>query len=88
MRYRKKPVEVDAQQWNGRNYLTVDNFTEGQFLKANNDDPDKGPTGHVYDRLHASWVGVMTGDFIIRGIQGEYYPCNADVFEETYEVVP
>ncbi|WP_240801628.1 hypothetical protein [Streptomyces sp. A1136] len=39
----------------------------------------------VYDRLHNTWVSFEYGDWIIRGVQGEFYPCKPDVFEATYE---
>ncbi|MFJ9979685.1 penta-EF hand family protein [Streptomyces cyaneofuscatus] len=39
----------------------------------------------VYDRLHDTWVSFEYGDWIIRGVQGEFYPCKPDVFDATYE---
>ncbi|KPI24604.1 hypothetical protein OV320_7809 [Actinobacteria bacterium OV320] len=39
----------------------------------------------VYDRLHDTWVKFEYGDYIICGVQGEFYPCKRDVFESTYE---
>jgi hypothetical protein len=41
----------------------------------------------VYDRLHNTWVAFEYGDWIIRGVQGEFYPCKPDIFAETYEPV-
>ncbi|AYR03251.1 hypothetical protein SEA_OCTOBIEN14_114 [Gordonia phage Octobien14] len=91
MRYRKKPVEIDAQQWLGFTFLLMKCFTGDDKFRAPTkqealDDPEV--TAYVYDELHHTWVGVLTGDYIIRGIQGEFYPCNPDVFEQTYEVAP
>lgn len=43
------------------------------------------PYWHVYDRLHSGWILFEPGDWIIKGIKGEFYPCKADVFEATYE---
>ena len=45
----------------------------------------QGYTAVVYDTLHGTWVNVSTGDWIIRGVEGEFYPCRPDVFAETYE---
>lgn len=43
--------------------------------------------GQVYDNLHDTWINVYPGQWIIKGIQGEFYPCANDVFEDTYEVI-
>ena len=46
-----------------------------------------GYTAVVYDDLHGTWVNASTGDWIIKGVQGELYPCKPDVFEQTYDLV-
>ncbi|MBU8834161.1 hypothetical protein [Mycolicibacterium goodii] len=48
---------------------------------------DEGYTAVVFDELHDTWVNVRTGDWIIRGVKGEFYPCHPDTFAETYEPV-
>lgn len=89
MRVRKKAVEVEAVQWTGANLADVVLFADAYFFaldeadRATCDDPEA--TAQVYDKLHSTWVLVQAGDWIIRGIQGEFYPCRADVFEATYE---
>lgn len=87
---RKKPVEIQAIQWTGDNADAVEEFADGRLFmelderdRANSDDPEA--TGQVFDRLHSTWVLVYTGDWIIRGVQGEFYPCRDSVFRETYE---
>lgn len=47
-----------------------------------------GYTAVVWDDLHGTWVNVSTGDWIIKGVQGEFYPCRPDVFRDTYDAVP
>jgi hypothetical protein len=90
-KFRKKPVEVDAVQWTGDNTAELHEFAETNFDvlgpedRANCDDPEA--TAQIFDRLHSTWVLVQTGDFIVRGVQGELYPCRLDVFEATYEQV-
>lgn len=92
-RFRKKPVEVDAVQWTGTNAQEVNLFARGGAGFDVLSDEDRGncndpqATAMVYDVLHSTWVLVRTGDYIIRGIQGELYPCRTDVFEATYEPV-
>lgn len=41
----------------------------------------------VYDRLHNVWLPFYWNDWIIKGVQGEFYPCRPDVFAATYEEV-
>ncbi len=89
MKYRRKPQTIDAIQWTGDNEAELDVFTNGDFQpldatdRANCDDPEA--TGEILDRLHSTWVLVQTGDWIIRGIKGEFYPCRDEVFRDTYE---
>lgn len=81
--YRKKPVEVEALQWTENTVVSeMDRFTNG-LVKLD----DVAQKFCVYDRLHDTWVQFEYGDWIIRGIQGEFYPCKNDVFAETYEIV-
>ncbi|WP_460071116.1 hypothetical protein [Streptomyces sp. YKOK-I1] len=91
IRRRKKPVEVDTIQWTGNNEAAVQAFTGGasNFYalddadRENCDDPEA--TATVYDKLHSTWVLVYTGQHIVRGVKGEFYPVAEDVLAETYE---
>lgn len=83
--YRKKPVVVSAVQFDG-NYRCLDIFSINEVkdfimgLDYKGNDCIKIPT----------LEGLMTayiGDYIIRGVKGEYYPCKPDIFEATYEKV-
>lgn len=90
-RYRKKPVEVDTIQWTGDNEAEIIAFTSNNFYalddadRENSDDPEA--TATVYDKLHSTWILVYTGQHIVRGVKGEYYPIAEDVLAETYERV-
>lgn len=80
MKYRKKPVVVEAVQWTGNNFIEIDNFITQEHYTY--------PSGGIL-RLH-TLEGVMIatkGDYIIKGVQGEFYPCKPDIFEATYEKV-
>lgn len=82
-RYRKRPVEIEAVQWTEDVPMrTLIDFTNG-LVKLNDVDRDF----HVYDRLHDTWVQFQYGDWIIKGVQGEFYPCRDDIFAATYEAV-
>lgn len=98
MKYRKRPVEIEAMQLVGDNadmfavYQWVEEHTQGSFAHDTIAVPASGvsidpATGFM---LIATLEGVMQakpGDWIIRGVQGEFYPCKPDVFTATYEPV-
>lgn len=81
MKYRKKPVVIEAMQWDG----TLDSAS--QIAEAFN----VASAWHVGHSLEIPTLeGTMKaspGDYIIKGIIGEYYPCKPSVFEMTYEPV-
>ncbi len=85
--YRKKPVVIQAVQFTGTNHDEVQDFAPGLFHEVHPDDRTDDPdiTAEVMDELHSTWVGVKDGQWIIRGVQGEFYPCDPDVFSATYE---
>ena len=80
MKYRKKPVVIEAVQWTGLNEDEIYEFTHGECQLCANDCRLFIPT------LEGS-MEASVGDFIIRGVKGEYYPCKPDIFEATYEPV-
>jgi hypothetical protein len=96
--FRKKPVEIEARQIAGATaemmdvYLWVEANTQGSFEPYADELPGSGvsidpATGFM---LIATLEGVMQakpGDYIIQGVQGEFYPCKPDIFEATYEKV-
>lgn len=98
-KFRKKPVVIEALQWITTNAGDIKEFVGKPIVDGVVDAMLQGEcrfllpeeiTGvwdlpHVYDELHQTWVGVNDFDWIIRGVQGEFYPCRADVFEQTYE---
>jgi hypothetical protein len=71
MKYRKKPVVIDAWPWpkipEGAPVVVCED-TDEQVVKT---------LEGVMERAH--------GDWLIRGVKGEYYPCKPDIFEATYE---
>ena len=85
-KYRKKPVVIDAFQFD------FDNEFPHWFRKAlymNEVELECAPDPKSC--LIKTLEGVMTaqiGDYIIKGVNGELYPCKADIFEKTYEAVP
>ena len=81
LRFTKKPVTIEAIQWTGKNLREVITFTDGQA--------DEARDGLKIYTLEGNLLANV-GDWIIRGVKGEYYPCKPDIFEATYspEVAP
>lgn len=93
-KYRKKPVVIDALKWDGENTFQVMSFmgTVGSLSDPIADDKFQDYKAIVKrDGLPIETLeGTMTasvGDYIINGIQGEFYPCKPDIFEQSYESV-
>lgn len=82
IKYVKKPVVISAWKFDGTNRGNIIAWMEKHGTQAVN------PLGSLF--LIATPEGHMqanVGDFIIQGVQGEFYPCKPDVFEQTYEQV-
>jgi hypothetical protein len=82
-KYRKKPVVIDAMQFDGRNHDAVFEWmtqaSPGAVIPAGGDD-----TRLIIQTLEGDMT-ASTGDWIIRGVKGEFYPCKPDIFAATYE---
>ncbi len=103
MKFRKKPVEIEARQLVGDTatlhsiYLWVEENTLGSFepldvIEGRKPWPESGVTidprtGQMVIATLEGGHWVRAGDWIIRGVQGEFYPCKPDIFEATYEEV-
>lgn len=86
--FRKKPVTIAAIQWTGNNTEEVKAFFGEDAKKCYGicleDAPEK--VNLIIETLEGNFI-ASPGDFIIRGVKGEYYPCKPDIFEQTYEVI-
>lgn len=82
--YRKKPVVIEAMQLTVFNVDEVEEFVGGDagMCRAHPDPQACLVIATLEGAMHAS-----PGDWIIRGVQGEFYPCKPDVFEQSYEPV-
>jgi len=86
--YRKKPVKIEAVQFDRSNGTLVAKWCGGRY---DQEAKPSDPTDVAEFVRIPTLEGVMTasvGDFIIRGVQGEFYPCKPDIFAATYEAVP
>jgi hypothetical protein len=91
MKYRKKEIIIEAIQWDGKNNFEIEEFALGNTMWCGD---------LVYRKPSECWKGIMlsintfnglvkveSGDYIIKGLAGEIYPCRADIFEQSYERV-
>lgn len=78
MKYRKKPVVINAVQWTGQNADELARFLGGGLTFRGEDLIIKTLEGDMKARQ---------GDYIICGVNGEFYPCDEGIFEKTYEPV-
>ena len=76
-KYVKKPVTIEAVKWDGTNISEI-----CEFINKSKDELFKDNELYIttLEGIHHARVG----DFIIKGIKGEFYPCKPDIFHDTY----
>lgn len=84
MKYRKKPIVVDAWQWLGKSAMDAKFFCNQRNLPQFHTGARNGIAGLIIPTLEGDMV-AQCGDWIIKGVNGEYYPCKPDIFAKTYE---
>lgn len=84
-KYKKKPVIIEAVQFTRSNFDEIVKFTEG---KAKNLTIERTLNGNCYCTISTleGPMKVSEHDYIIKGVQGEFYSCKPDIFEKTYEM--
>lgn len=102
MKYRKLPIEIEAIQFTGmgnKSIIDVYNFLEGTNVTSERAIKDCGKNfkidycnggcqvGDVIIKTLEGDMRARHGDYIIKGVNGEFYPCKPEIFEKTYEKV-
>ena len=82
MKYRKRSVIIEALRYDGTNYKEIEAFVGVGNLYA----VGRGTLWIEFKTLEG-FITAIVGDFIIKGVKGEFYPCKSDIFAETYEQV-
>ena len=85
-RFRKKPVEVEASQWDGTKesaeaivaWITSQGG-DAQYINV------RGLTNTINISTLEGEMHALEYDWIIRGVKGEFYPCKPDIFDQTYD---
>jgi len=99
MKYQKRPVVIEAEQWDGtaEDATRIIDWMlyHGGTARYHDDPIDYGHDvmpGDVIERNIGISINTLEGtitaspgDYIIRGVKGEFYPCKPDIFAETYE---
>jgi len=86
-KFRKKPVIIWAAQWEGKSLQDYIDFSAEHNLPDNfGFGCSEGKSGILIYTLEGTMV-ASRGDYIIKGVKGEFYPCKPDIFEATYEPV-
>ena len=85
-KYRKKPVVIDAIQLTDESIIEVINWITNYTNIEIDTDKDDNVIGIIIPTLEGE-MKASIGDYIIKGIQGEFYPCKPEIFEQTYELV-
>lgn len=88
--YRKKPVVIWATRWDGTveaGLEIINDFaSEAVYVEYVASGGEVTPDRIVIPTLEGE-MAASPGDFIIQGVNGEFYPCKPDIFEKTYEAV-
>lgn len=84
-KYRKKPVEIEAIQWHEGTMMMHDVLEHFGGLNGMGANSISRPAGKLLIETLEGTMTVSDGDWIIRGVKGELYPCKPDIFEKTYE---
>lgn len=80
-KFRKKPVVIEAVQWLGSNFVEIDDFVTVPHETYPAD-------GYMVIPTLEGDMRAGLGDYIIKGVQGEFYPCKEEIFLKTYERTP
>jgi hypothetical protein len=85
-KYRKKPVVIEAIKFTRDNFQEIRDFTDYQAHSFTIERRIDGIAYCIIPTLEGQHMATE-GDFIIKGIKAEFYPCKPDVFEQTYELI-
>ena len=82
-KYRKKPVEIEAIQWTEENLPAIKEWLGDNLVSEAR---YSSPIHWIYSiKTLEGNMKITEGDYIIRGVKGEFYPCKPDIFYATYD---
>lgn len=83
--YRKKPVTIEAVQFDGLNLTEIKDFVGDDCEVEIYDNWVTPPVARIVIHTLEGDMEVSKKDYVIKGVKGEFYPCKPDIFEQTYE---
>ena len=83
----KKPVTIEAVKWDGENSEEIIAFCGDSAFTAVESQMGQTETEELYIKTLEGNHHASIGDYIIKGVKGEFYPCKPDIFENTYDIV-
>lgn len=86
MKYRKLPIEIEAIQFTRNNFKVIQLFTNNIAHSFTIEKRIDGKCICIISTLEGQHI-ANENDYIIKGVNGEFYPCKPDVFKKTYEKV-
>lgn len=88
LKAKKKPVIVEYVQWTGENVSEIMSFCGSAAHDIYQINLANMPVEYslIIKTLEGN-MGAEPGDYIIKGVHGEFYPCKPDIFKETYEII-
>lgn len=86
MKYRKKPVVIEAWEFTRDSLKAADSWVRRYRNDINLFSQYGGEVLYIEIKTLEGTMRAELGDYIIKGIQGEFYPCKPDIFEATYEL--
>lgn len=92
MKFRRKPAIIEAIQYTGNNGRELNEWSNGAVIQSPVLEPSADYPEGSYVQIKTidtdySWAAAIIGDWVCRGIKGEYYPCKNSIFEELYEPI-
>ena len=85
MKARKKPVVIEFVRYDGKNEHKVTAFV-GTYLNIQQEHY-ASEVVEIHIKTLEGWMRVSVGDYVIKGVNGEFYPCKPDIFEKTYDII-
>jgi len=90
-KYKKKPIVIEAIQWKGGRYQVLEEFCGKNWARADAVDevgPEDDENVVIWNTKEKQWLNLPINHWLIRGISGELYPCDPDIFVNTYDSHP
>ena len=89
MRLRSKIVEIEAEFWEGtfESARTIEKFVGTTNFFLDSDHPLNVGNLEIWNKLEDQWIKCPKGHYVLKGLKGEFYPCEPEALWMKYEVI-